>query len=148
LRRQGHAFLRGADQAAPYVALGHAIGRLGCFANGCCYGIVSSSKFAVRFPGHPTPVLPTQLLESFGLAILFLGLYTAQRPAVLAKPGLLFGLYLVGYGILRYGLEWWRANQPIVVPGWTLHQVLSAVAVVVGLWLAGRRLGPTRAGRV
>src|SRR6266571_6628493 len=64
---------KGADILAPSIALGHALGRIGCLFNGCCYGRACDLPWAIRFPyGHEThpagasatPVHPTQLYES------------------------------------------------------------------------------------
>ena len=121
LRRRGIGFLQGADQVIPFVALGHAVGRIGCFANGCCFGILQ--------------VIPTQLLESLALAGLYLALRRGQTPSVLRHPGTLFGWYLIGYALIRGLVECWRVNQPMVANGITLHQAISAALAAVGLWL-------------
>lgn len=135
LRRRGINFLRGADQVIPVIPLGHALGRIGCFANGCCYGLPTSAWFGVQFPSLPARVVPTQLLESAALVGLYLALRALQRPAVLRRPGALFGLYLIGYALIRWTVEFWRANQPIVRDGWTLHQAISVVLAAVGIML-------------
>ncbi|MBI3319438.1 MAG: prolipoprotein diacylglyceryl transferase, partial [Candidatus Omnitrophica bacterium] len=87
LRTHHHPFLRGMDQVIPFIPLGHAIGRIGCFLNGCCYGKPTTAWFGVQFPGHPGPVVPTQLIESAGLVVLFAILWTLQTPARLRRPG-------------------------------------------------------------
>lgn len=147
-KTKGIAFLQGTDQVIPFVALGHAVGRIGCFANGCCAGIPTSSWFAVRFPDSPQPVVPTQLLESASLIVLYLLLRGLQTPAMLRRPGALFGLYLVGYAVIRWTLEFWRANQPMVWNGWTLHQLISLVVFVIGVGLLVVRFLMARAGSV
>lgn len=135
LRRRGEGVWRGIDQVVPFVALGHAVGRIGCFANGCCYGKPTSAWFGVQFPGFPQPVVPTQLFESASLLVLYLILRARQIPSVLRRPGTLFGLYLIGYGLIRWTLEFWRAHQPLVWAGLTLHQLISLVLIVVGVTL-------------
>ena len=132
LHRRGHAFLRGADQVIPFIAIGHAIGRLGCFANGCCSGKPTSAWFGVVFPGETQAVVPTQLFEAAGLVLLFVLLRRVQTPSNLRRPGTVLGAYLIGYGLLRWTLECWRANQPIVWQGWTLSQVISGGLVFLG----------------
>lgn len=134
--RRGVSFLRLTDQIIPVVALGHAIGRLGCFANGCCYGLPTTAWWGVTFPGHPSPVVPTQLIESVGLSALFLILRMLQQPAVLQQPGKLFGFYLLGYGCLRWTIEWWRGDQPRLWLGMTLAQLVSLGLIVVGMTYA------------
>jgi phosphatidylglycerol:prolipoprotein diacylglycerol transferase len=49
------------DLAAPSLALGYGIARIGCFAAGCCYGAPTDMPWGVLFPGHTHPVHPTQL---------------------------------------------------------------------------------------
>lgn len=138
LRTHHHPFLRGMDQVIPFIPLGHAIGRIGCFLNGCCYGKPTTAWFGVQFPGHPGPVVPTQLIESAGLVVLFAILWTLQTPARLRRPGMLFGCYLIGYAMIRGIVEFWRADQPLVWSGVTLHQLISAVLFVVGMSLLVR----------
>ena len=135
LRRRGAVFLRGADQVIPFIAIGHAIGRLGCFANGCCAGKPTSAWFGVVFPGETQPVAPTQLFEAAGLLILFVLLRYLQTPSNLRRPGTVLGAYLIGYGLLRWGVEWWRANQPLVWHGWTLSQLISVALALLGAGL-------------
>ncbi len=132
LRRHGYGFLAGVDQVIPFVALGHAIGRIGCFFNGCCYGKPTTAWCGVQFPGHPQPVVPTQLFESASLVALFVALRLLQTPERLRRPGQLFGMYLISYGIIRWIIEYWRDLQPIVWHGLTIAQVISAGLVIVG----------------
>ncbi len=126
-----YPFWSSTDQVIPFIALGHAIGRIGCFANGCCYGKPTAGWFGVQFPGQAERVVPIQLVESLLLVLLYLVLRSAQRPSVLRRPGTVFGLYLVGYGFIRWTMEWWRGDHAPAWNGWTLYQLMS-VAVVVG----------------
>jgi phosphatidylglycerol:prolipoprotein diacylglycerol transferase len=135
LKSRGHEFLQGVDQVIPFIAFGHAIGRIGCFTNGCCLGVPTAAWFGVSFPGQPQPVVPTQLLESAGLVALYLILRALQTPGMLQRPGRLFGAYLIGYAMIRWTIEFWRADQPIVWAGLTLHQAISLALFVVGLGL-------------
>ncbi len=134
--RRGLNFLRVTDQVIPVVALGHAIGRLGCFANGCCYGRPTTAWWGVVFPGYLQAVVPTQLLEAIGLVMLFVILRLLQRAAVLRQPGKLFGVYLVGYGLVRWIIEWWRGDQAAVWYGMTLAQLISLALVAIGFGLS------------
>ncbi len=99
-----------ADLLAPYISLGQAIGRVGCFLNGCCYGIVDP-KHGVVFPGigDGQPHLPTQLWELYGDLILFALLWWARR-FTLKYPWLTLSAYGLTYGILRFGIEYWRRD--------------------------------------
>ena len=107
-----------ADALAPGVILGQAIGRLGCFAAGCCYGKPASVPWAVTFTdvyaarttGTPldTPLHPSQLYESALAFLLFLGLlWLSDRKRF---PGQVVLSYTVGYSAIRFVLEYWRGD--------------------------------------
>jgi len=91
----------------PGVVLAHAIGRIGCFSVGCCYGKPTNSIFGVYFPVGTNPYIdgirekvhPTQLYEAFFLVFLFFGLRSR-----FAKNREL-PLYLILYGVFRFILE-------------------------------------------
>ncbi len=133
------SFLRVMDQFIPFLALGHAIGRIGCFLNGCCYGLPTQSWCGVVFPGHAEAVLPTQLFEAVGLLALYVGLRVLQRPGVLQYPGRVFGAYLLGYGVLRLVMEFLRGDQTVFWMGLTLQQLISVAVVLMGCGLLIRR---------
>ena len=83
--------LRGIDQFIPFVALGHGIGRIGCFLNGCCFGKPTSAWFGLTAAAGEPARIPTQLLESGSLLLLFLALRRLQErwglpPHQLARP--------------------------------------------------------------
>ena len=124
-RAKGLSFLRVLDHFIPFLALGHAIGRIGCFLNGCCYGK----------PNVPPP----QLLESAGLFALFALLRWLQRGSVRRYPGRLFGVYLSLYAVLRVGIEFLRGDQSVLWAGLTLQQLISLLAFVMGMGLILRR---------
>jgi phosphatidylglycerol---prolipoprotein diacylglyceryl transferase len=126
-RRHRLPFLRVADLVVPVIALGHCIGRLGCFCAGCCYGKVTSAAWGVRFPTQSmafkemseahllpaaatstTPLHPTQLYESMAELCIYLLL-------VLIKPrkrynGQLLAFYLGVYPVVRMIIELFRAD--------------------------------------
>ena len=134
LRRRGFAVLPGLDQVVPFVAFGHALGRIGCFFNGCCLG-------------KPGLLVPVQLIESAGLLALYVWLRGLQTPVHLRHPGRVFGVYLVSYGAMRWLLESWR-DQPLLWAGWTLQQLISIPLILFGLYLvrcqAPKTLAPPR----
>lgn len=138
IRRKHLDFLRVGDQFVPFLALGHALGRVGCFFNGCCYGRPTQAWCGVLFPGHEERVLPTQLFEAFGLCILFVILRWLQTPKTLQKRGRIFGSYLAGYGLLRFVIEPLRGDQPVWRMGLTLQQAISFALIVAGLALIFR----------
>ena len=132
IRSRGLRWLCVLDQFIPFGALGHAIGRIGCFFNGCCYGKPTDSWCGVFFPGHAERVLPTQLFETLGLCLLFVLLRKLQTPVLLRKPGAVFSGYLIGYGLLRFILEFTRGDQQIWLAGMTLQQAISLALILAG----------------
>ncbi|MBI2173645.1 MAG: prolipoprotein diacylglyceryl transferase, partial [Candidatus Omnitrophica bacterium] len=131
-------FWRVLDQFIPFAALGHAIGRIGCFLNGCCRGLPSTAWCAVTFPGSAQPVLPTQLFEALGLLVIYGFLRGLQTKGILEKRGQLFGIYLVSYGTLRFLIEFLRGDQSVAWLGLTLQQLISIGLFVIGLFLIAR----------
>ncbi|HEY6442369.1 MAG TPA: prolipoprotein diacylglyceryl transferase [Candidatus Acidoferrales bacterium] len=144
------------DVVAAPVALGHAIGRIGCFVAGCCYGkptslpwgVTFTSPIAEKIAGTPLHVSlhPTQLYEAgaeFLNVLILIWLGARQRFA-----GQLIGAYFVLYGIERGTIEVFRGD-----PGRTmmfhgtvsLMQIVSAVLIVAGasLWWRGLRARST-----
>jgi phosphatidylglycerol:prolipoprotein diacylglycerol transferase len=116
MRRKHLPPLATADVFAPGLALGHAIGRVGCFAAGCCYGVRTSLPWAVTFTspdanGAPlnVPIHPTQLYESLAEALIFGILYWRIRKP--HPPGAIIGLYLMLYGLVRFLVEFVRFHE-------------------------------------
>ncbi|HEY2901609.1 MAG TPA: prolipoprotein diacylglyceryl transferase [Polyangia bacterium] len=134
-RREGWNFWTVGDVFAPGLALGHAFGRLGCFAAGCCFGktcAAAASALCVLFPndsvaydqlqalgavaaGSSTtpPLHPTQLFEAAGDLIIFLillGLRRRQHRHANHRPGLLVLTYAGLYAILRFVVELYRGD--------------------------------------
>jgi phosphatidylglycerol:prolipoprotein diacylglycerol transferase len=143
-----------ADVFAPGIAIGHAIGRLGCFAAGCCWGVACRLPWAVTFTnpdahalvGVPLgiPLHPTQLYESAAEWIIFgILLWRIQRPH---RPGQIIGLYLILYSAARFLVEFVRAHdQPNLLNGpFSNTQWMSLAFLGVGIWLQWRK----RAGKV
>jgi phosphatidylglycerol:prolipoprotein diacylglycerol transferase len=160
MRHHRMPWLRTADAFAPGLALGHAIGRWGCFAAGCCYGkpttswpgVVFTSPVANRVSGTPlnVPLYPTQLLESaVELANFFLLAWMIRRKKF---EGQIIGSYLFLYGIARYFMEFLRGDpdRGSVFGGiMTGTQLISIGRVVLGgaLWLRRAELkSPVVAG--
>lgn len=124
-----------ADILAPYIPLGQAIGRMGCFLNGCCYGIVDA-KHGLVFPGigDGEPHLPTQLWELYGDLILFGGLWWVRR-YTLKYPWLTLSAYGLTYGLLRFAIEYWRRDwdKRYLYYFVSASQAVSAFLVVLSL---------------
>ena len=122
-----------ADLLAPYVALGQAFGRIGCFLNGCCYGIKVPPGFplAVTFPCESDPRLPTQLISAGLLFVIFLILLLWQNRRRFG--GEVFLGYCILYSAKRFAVEFIRGDNPKVLLGFTMSQIISAAIFVVGL---------------
>lgn len=138
------SFWKLADLVAPSVILGQAIGRVGCFLNGCCFGVPTGSIFGMRFPKDSLPdiafaglpVHPTQLYElALDLAGFFI-LWSMRRK--LRFDGGLFLIYLMMYSIIRLmvsglrgdSLYIWGSNIKIAQ---TISVVIFAIAVLIFL---------------
>jgi phosphatidylglycerol:prolipoprotein diacylglycerol transferase len=104
-----------ADIIAPYAALGHAFGRLGCFFAGCCYGAACSSPIGITFsdPHSLAPLgvalYPTQLMESGGEFLIFSVLIILRRHKIF--DGQLFWSYMLFYAVLRFIIEFFRGDE-------------------------------------
>lgn len=106
-------FLKLADAVALGLPIGFAIGRIGCFLNGCCYGIVCSSPVSFVFPavGDKLPHLATQLIESAYSLLIFGFLLYLEKRAV--QDGVIFFSFLGLYGFFRFLNEFLRLNPRI-----------------------------------
>ncbi|MEW5785906.1 MAG: prolipoprotein diacylglyceryl transferase [Bacillota bacterium] len=122
-RRRKIDFYKMADLLAPYLALGYAFGRIGCFLNGCCYGEVSSVPWALPVSMADNLLRhPVQLYASFGAIIIFV-LLKLLRPV---RPFSGFNLLALAalYGLLRFTTEFFR-EEPAVWLGLTTAQLFS-----------------------
>ena len=148
VRRNRMPVLKTCDVCAPGVALGHAIGRLGCFAAGCCWGkptslpwgVTFTSPLTARLVGTPLGVRlhPTQLYEMIlELANFFLLSWLLRRKTF---DGQVIGAYMFVYGFVRYFLEFLRDDpeRGSVFGGFMSGTQLLAIGLVsVGgvLWM-------------
>jgi phosphatidylglycerol---prolipoprotein diacylglyceryl transferase len=128
--------------ATPALAFGHLIGRIGCFLVGDDYGTPSNLPWAVAFPeGLPpttVPVHPTQLYEAIGLGVLGWLLLRWRRAAV--RDPIVLGRYLLAAGALRFGIEFIRVNDRVLLGLSVAHLVSIAVAAIGAIltWYAAR----------
>jgi phosphatidylglycerol---prolipoprotein diacylglyceryl transferase len=142
IRKHHLPALRICDAFAPGLALGHAIGRLGCFAAGCCWGkptthfwgVTFTNPLAAQLVGTPlgVPLEPTQLFESaVELANFFILAWMIKRKKF---DGQVFAAYLILYGVARYFLEFIRDDpgRGSVFGGVMSGTQLIAIGLVVG----------------
>jgi phosphatidylglycerol:prolipoprotein diacylglycerol transferase len=125
--------------ATPALALGHAIGRIGCFLVGDDYGRPSDLPWAVAFPeGLPPtdiPVHPTQLYEAAALALLTWALIRWRRGGV--PDATVLGRYLAAAGGIRFAIEFIRVNVRVVGP-LTVAHLVSLALMIAGVVLLAR----------
>jgi len=111
---------------APAIALGVAIGRIGCFLRGCCYGKPTSLPWGVDF-GDGILRHPTQIYESiFMLGMFFYLLYAKRKNP---PPGRLFEILMISYFAFRFFIEFIRVEEVIFL-GLTLFQWISFFVIV------------------
>lgn len=117
------------------ITIAHAFGRIGCFCAGCCYGKKTDSFLGVTFPGMSHAVYPTQLFEAVFLFLFFAVLtYLAFKKNT--KGNLNMSIYLIGYGIWRFFIEFLRGDDRGKLFGiLSPSQFWSIVMVVIGLAL-------------
>ena len=151
-----------ADVVAPALAIGIALGRVGCFFNGCCFGSTCDQPWAVRFPAETLPWLrhleagwigpeamaslpvhPKQLyaaLSGLALLVLLTAYYPRRR-----RDGEVMALLMIGYPIARFAVEFYRGDEEGLHAGLTVSQYLSLALLAGGLgfwrWLSTRPLG-------
>jgi phosphatidylglycerol---prolipoprotein diacylglyceryl transferase len=133
LWRRRVAIVAALAAATPALAVGHAIGRIGCFLVGDDYGRPSDLPWAVAFPeGLPptaVPVHPTQLYEAIALAVLAWMLTYWRRNGV--HDRLVLGRYFVLAGSTRFAVEFLRVNARLAGP-LTLAHLISLTLVMIG----------------
>ena len=117
------------DLAAPYIALAHAIGRIGCLLNGCCYG--KEVWWGLYFPVHEARLHPTQMYDTVELLIVFLILKMIQRSS--RTRGEVFAFYLILAGIQRFINEFFRADHAATYGGLSNFQWVSVGVSFVGI---------------
>jgi phosphatidylglycerol---prolipoprotein diacylglyceryl transferase len=161
IRAQRIDYFTAADAAAPALAIGYALGRIGCFLVGDDYGRPTNAWVGIAFPKGSPPttadelrhfgvavdpslppdavlrVHPTQLYESAAALVMFVILMRAAR-----KPhpkGRVFGLFLILMGIERFLVEIVRAKDDRFLGPFTIAQLISVILIIAGIVLAARR---------
>ena len=127
----------------PLIALGHSIGRIGCFLEGCCYGKVTESWIGVSFPpgsiasyeypglnGYSQKVIPTMLIESVFEFILFIVMMAFRKKII----GHELEIYLILYSVFRFIIEFYRGDdRGITIIGLSPSQLLSLICLISGV---------------
>jgi len=148
-RRQNWSLKQAGDLLVPGLALGHAIGRLGCLMAGCCYGrpVSGDPWWALTFPDRGVglvpagiPLYPTQIMESLLELSLFAVLILIRRRK--RFTGQVFLSYLMVYAVLRSVLELFRGDavRGFLIPGLLSTSQFISLAVFVACLVYYRRL--------
>lgn len=136
--RKKQSFFAYADLVMPAFILAQGFGRIGCFLAGCCYGAPTECALGVVYPAGSAapagvPLLPTQLFESafcFLLAIVLTIILRRQK-----RYGLTTGVYLVGYGVWRFVIEFFRSDDRGAVGALSTSQFIGIFIVLAGVVL-------------
>jgi len=155
IRKVGLPLWTTCDVFAPGIALGHVIGRFGCFFAGCCYGkptkmpwgITFTDPFAAANVGTPLgiPLHPTELYEA-GAELLILGVLLLTERKGRPFSGRTFWLYMLLYAISRFIIEIFRGDERGTVFMFSTSQfisiILAPLAIVMLVSLARRQEAP------
>lgn len=121
---------------APYFPLVQCFGRLGCFFTGCCYGISTTVPWAITYSNPDVfaplnvPLHPTQLYEAFSYFVLF---FLLLKNKSLKNPlKNVFGWYLVGISLIRFFVDFLRADHTLLVYIFSPTQCIAFVLIIVG----------------
>jgi phosphatidylglycerol---prolipoprotein diacylglyceryl transferase len=151
-RANGIQFVKLGDVFAPGIAIGHALGRLGCFSAGCCWGLPTSLPWGVTFTnpyshdvvGVPLGVKihPTQLYEAAAEAVIFVFLYL--RYPKKRFDGQILGWYLMLYPTARFLVEFLRSHEGEALFWGGISDAQAVSLLLIGaavwlLWLSPRR---------
>lgn len=147
-RRHQLDLWRVADIAAPAAAIGHGIGRLGCFAAGCCYGIATSLPWGVTYTdtysgtlvGVPLniPLHPTQLYEA--ATNLLLGAFLIWFYRRRQFDGQVFWSYVLAYAVMRFFHEFLRADPRgfLFDNALSTSQLIAIIGATIALGMLAR----------
>jgi phosphatidylglycerol:prolipoprotein diacylglycerol transferase len=139
-KHNGFSFWQFVDLATIPAAIGQGLGRWGNFVNAELYGKITTLPWAIRFPTQFDPILlgeprhPTQIYEMLQLFTVFLVLYILRKK-LWTIPGLLSGAYLIGNGVMRFWVEFYRDNDPTQMAGsyFSQAQIYAGLSIVVGI---------------
>jgi phosphatidylglycerol:prolipoprotein diacylglycerol transferase len=129
----------GVDLYIPAIPLGYTFGRLGNFINGELFGRVTTSSIGMYFPIAKAGELrhPSQLYEAFFEGIFLFAILWSIRKIKMPK-GAMLALYLVGYGTVRFFIEYFRepdAHIGFVFLSFSMGQILCSLMIAGGVFL-------------
>lgn len=128
------------DLFAPSLAIGHAIGRLGCFSAGCCHGKPADLPWSVTFTNPDSlaiigvPVHPTQLYEALSESIIFVILMLVRKYK--RFNGQIFWIYTLLYSAVRFTIEFFRGDEArgFIYKNLSIAQGISAVLFITAIF--------------
>jgi len=129
--------LRAADIGALGIPLGHALGRIGCFCYGCCYGKPTDSSWGILFhPESPagllgTKVIPTQLISALFLFLIFFLLLILKKYR--RFDGQILLSYGICYGIFRFIIEFYRGDPRGDFFSLSTSQLAALVVIIISI---------------
>jgi phosphatidylglycerol:prolipoprotein diacylglycerol transferase len=139
VRKNRLDFFRMADLIVPCIPLGYTFGRLGNFINGELYGRVTTHPIGMYFPFAPGPGRrhPSQLYEAFFEGVVLFVVLWVLKGRILTR-GAMLGLYLIGYGLVRFFIEYARqpdAHLGFIFLSFSMGQLLCAAMMLAGALL-------------
>ncbi len=144
-RRNKLSFFAFSDLLACVAPIGLGLGRLANFVNGELFGRATDVPWGVVFPhGGNLPRHPSQLYEAGleGVALFIILMFLARKPSLRARPGFLSGAFLLGYGVFRFAVEFFRepdAQLGFLFAGATMGQLLCVPMILLGAFLILRQ---------
>ena len=123
-------FWKTADICTPSIPLAQAIGRIGCFLRGCCYGIETALPWGINYLGETRH--PTQIYSSIALFGIFI--FLSKQKYKKNFNGALFLTYIIIYSVFRFFIEFIR-TEPRVLLGLTGAQIASIVLFVIAIFI-------------
>jgi prolipoprotein diacylglyceryl transferase len=122
-----------ADIIIPYLALAQAIGRMGCYLNGCCYGTPTYLPFGISLPGHILRLHPIQLYLALFLFLTFIALKIIYKRK--KYDGEAFFSYFLIFSFGRFFIDFLRGDLNPVFLGLRMSQIFSAGIFLIALAL-------------
>lgn len=158
--RRKIALIKVFDAAGAPFLIAHAIGRIGCLLNGCCFGTSCELPWGITIKGHTGLFHPAQAYDSVMNIAAFFVLVAIEKRGL--RSGQSFGLFLILHGLTRFIYEFWRAGtvdevqkgiaSSTRIPGLPITEahVMAAILIVFGiiLFFARRKSAPVEEGKL